>query len=52
MPGQTDDIVIRVHQLVNRFGAQTVHDHVDLEVRRGEVMGIVGGSGTGTACLR
>jgi len=51
MPGQTDDIVIRVHQLVNRFGAQTVHDHVDLEVRRGEVLGIVGGSGTGKSVL-
>src|SRR3954451_2364486 len=51
MPGQTDDIVIRVHQLVNRFGAQTIHDHVDLEVRRGEVLGIVGGSGTGKSVL-
>jgi phospholipid/cholesterol/gamma-HCH transport system ATP-binding protein len=48
---QTDDIVIRVHQLVTRFGVQTIHDHVDLDVRRGEVMGIVGGSGTGKSVL-
>jgi phospholipid/cholesterol/gamma-HCH transport system ATP-binding protein len=51
MTSQTDNTVIRVHQLVNRFGAQTIHDHVDLEVRRGEVMGIVGGSGTGKSVL-
>jgi len=43
--------VIRVHGLVNRFGAQTVHDGVDLEVERGEVMGIVGGSGSGKSVL-
>ncbi len=45
------DPVIRVHDLVNRFGAQTIHDGVDLEVERGEVMGIVGGSGTGKSVL-
>jgi phospholipid/cholesterol/gamma-HCH transport system ATP-binding protein len=47
----TDDIVIRVRGLVNRFGAQTVHDGLDLDVRRGEVLGIVGGSGTGKSVL-
>ena len=45
------DVVIRVHGLINRFGAQVVHDGVDLEIRRGEVMGIVGGSGTGKSVL-
>ena len=45
------DGVIRVRGLVNRFGAQVVHDGVDLEIRRGEVMGIVGGSGTGKSVL-
>lgn len=37
--------------LVTRFGRQVVHDGVDLEVRRSEVMGIVGGSGTGKSVL-
>jgi phospholipid/cholesterol/gamma-HCH transport system ATP-binding protein len=43
--------VIRVQGLVNRFGRQTVHDGLDLEVRRGEVLGVVGGSGTGKSVL-
>jgi phospholipid/cholesterol/gamma-HCH transport system ATP-binding protein len=43
--------IIRVHGLVNRFGAETVHDGLDLEVRRGEVLGIVGGSGSGKSVL-
>jgi phospholipid/cholesterol/gamma-HCH transport system ATP-binding protein len=49
--GEADDIVVRVRGLVTRFGAQTVHDGVDLEVRRGEVMGVVGGSGSGKSVL-
>ena len=48
---ETDDIVIRVHDLTNRFGEQVVHDHLDLEVRRGEILGVVGGSGTGKSVL-
>ncbi len=46
-----DDIVIRVRGLVTRFGTQTVHDQLDIDVRRGEVMGVVGGSGTGKSVL-
>ncbi len=45
------DVVIQIRDLVNRFGQQTVHDHVDLDVIRGEVMGVVGGSGTGKSVL-
>ncbi len=51
MAAAQDDIVIRVEGLVSRFGRQTVHDGLDLEVRRGEVMGVVGGSGTGKSVL-
>jgi len=46
-----DDAVIRLRGVVNRFGPQTVHDGVDLDVRRGEVLGVVGGSGTGKSVL-
>ncbi|MFT4197625.1 MAG: ATP-binding cassette domain-containing protein [Pseudoxanthomonas sp.] len=45
------DTVIRVHGLVNRFGDQVVHEDLDLEVRRGEILGVVGGSGTGKSVL-
>src|SRR5919107_766021 len=43
--------VIRVRGLVTRFGTQTIHDGLDLNVRRGEGLGIVGGSGTGKSVL-
>jgi len=42
---------IEVRGLVNRFGAQVVHDGLDMTVRRGEVFGIVGGSGSGKSVL-
>lgn len=51
MVGDQNDIVIRVRGLVTRFGSQTVHDGLDLDVRRGEVLGVVGGSGTGKSVL-
>jgi phospholipid/cholesterol/gamma-HCH transport system ATP-binding protein len=43
--------VIRVRGLVNRFGAQVVHDGLDMEVQSNEIFGIVGGSGTGKSVL-
>lgn len=43
--------IVQVRGLVNRFGAQTVHDQLDLDVYRGEVLGVVGGSGTGKSVL-
>ena len=46
-----EGVVISLRGIVNRFGAQVVHDGVDLDVMRGEVMGIVGGSGTGKSVL-
>ena len=46
-----DDIAIRVRGLDNRFGDQVVHEGLDLDVRRGEVLGVVGGSGSGKSVL-
>ena len=43
--------VIRVRGLVNRFGPQVVHEGLDLDVRQGEILGVVGGSGTGKSVL-
>ncbi len=45
------DTIIEVRRLVNAFGPQVVHDGLDLNVYRGEVLGVVGGSGTGKSVL-
>lgn len=45
------EVVLRIENLVTRFGFTTIHDHLDLEVRRGEVIGVVGGSGTGKSVM-
>ena len=50
-PDADDDAVIRVRGLRTQFGSQVVHDNLDLDVRRGEVLGVVGGSGTGKSVL-
>ncbi|NNC51768.1 MAG: ATP-binding cassette domain-containing protein [Erythrobacter sp.] len=42
---------IVVEGLVNRFGPITVHEGLDLKVRRGEILGVVGGSGSGKSVL-
>ena len=43
--------VIDVQGLRTRFGGQVIHDGLDFRVERGEVMGLVGGSGTGKSVL-
>ncbi len=45
------DPVVQVQGLVNRFGAQVVHDGLDMQVEADEVFGIVGGSGSGKSVL-
>jgi phospholipid/cholesterol/gamma-HCH transport system ATP-binding protein len=42
---------IVVEGLTNAFGDFVVHDSLDLKVRRGEILGVVGGSGTGKSVL-
>lgn len=45
------EAIIDVRGLRNQFGTQVVHDQLDLQVRRGEILGVVGGSGTGKSVL-
>jgi phospholipid/cholesterol/gamma-HCH transport system ATP-binding protein len=45
------EAVIEIRGLVNRFGPNVIHDGLDLDIYRGEVLGIVGGSGTGKSVL-
>ena len=51
MAGNEREVVIKVRGLVNVMGGKLIHDHVDLDVYRGEVLGIVGGSGSGKSVL-
>ena len=47
----SEDIAIRVRGLTTRFGRQVVHENLDLDVRRGEILGVVGPSGSGKSVL-
>src|SRR5262245_15510174 len=42
-----DDLAIDVRGMTKRFGSRTVVDHIDLQVRRGEVFGFLGPNGRG-----
>jgi phospholipid/cholesterol/gamma-HCH transport system ATP-binding protein len=46
-----DTLAIRVRDLVVSFGDHVVLDHLALDVRRGEILGFVGGSGSGKSVL-
>ena len=46
-----DDPVINLQQICTRFGSHTVHEGLDLAVRRGEILCIAGGSGSGKSVL-
>lgn len=48
---QSSDIAISIRGLKNSFGDQVVHEGLDLDVRKGEILGVVGGSGTGKSVL-
>jgi phospholipid/cholesterol/gamma-HCH transport system ATP-binding protein len=47
----SEDVAIRVRGLESRFGPQVVHQNLDLDVRRGEILGVVGPSGSGKSVL-
>ena len=51
MPQSASQFAIRVHDLVVGFGRQIVIDHLSLDVRRGEILGLVGASGGGKTVL-
>lgn len=50
-PGQSSEPAIVIEGLKNAFGSHVVHENLDLVVRRGEILGVVGGSGTGKSVL-
>lgn len=48
---QQRDKLIEVKNLVNRFGDNVVHEALSLDLYRGEILGIIGGSGSGKSVL-
>ncbi len=46
-----DGVAVRIQGLRTRFGEVLIHDGLDLEVRRGEILGVVGASGAGKSVL-
>jgi phospholipid/cholesterol/gamma-HCH transport system ATP-binding protein len=51
MAGAPPETIIRVRDLVVGFGDHVVLDHLSLDVRRGEILGVVGASGGGKSVL-
>jgi phospholipid/cholesterol/gamma-HCH transport system ATP-binding protein len=51
MPQADTEFAIRVRDLVVGFGRHVVIDHLSLDVRRGEILGLVGASGGGKTVL-
>jgi phospholipid/cholesterol/gamma-HCH transport system ATP-binding protein len=43
--------VIEVRDLTKRYGRTVIHEHLNLEVRRGEIVALLGGSGSGKTTL-
>lgn len=50
-PETLPDNLIEVRGLLSQFGDRVIHQDLDLDVQRGEVLGVVGGSGTGKTVL-
>jgi phospholipid/cholesterol/gamma-HCH transport system ATP-binding protein len=45
------ETILSARGIVNRFGKQVVHDKLNLDIARGEIIGIAGGSGSGKSVL-
>ena len=45
------EVVLKLRDVRTQFGDNVIHNHLDLDVFRGEVVGLVGGSGTGKSVL-
>lgn len=51
MGGNVMEKVIDAKKITNRFGPKVVHDALDLYLEKGEVLGLIGGSGSGKSVL-
>lgn len=46
-----EQIMVCLRGITNRFGRQVVHEKLDLDIRKGEILGLIGGSGSGKSVL-
>ena len=51
LPRAPSEAVIEVRGLCNRFGSQSVHENLNLDLYKGEILAVVGGSGSGKSVL-
>ncbi len=51
MSAASAEVIVQVRGLCNRFGQQSVHENLDLDIHHGEILAVVGGSGTGKSVL-
>ena len=50
-PAPCSEVLVSLRGITNRFGSQVVHENLDLDIRKGEILGLIGGSGTGKSVL-
>ena len=50
-PPENPEIMISLKGITNHFDNQVVHENLDLDIRQGEIIGLIGGSGTGKSVL-
>ncbi|MFA7387734.1 MAG: ATP-binding cassette domain-containing protein [Thiohalobacteraceae bacterium] len=48
---QLSETVLELRGVSTRFGAVSIHEQLDLDVRRGEILALIGGSGSGKTTL-
>lgn len=51
METEQDNTIIKLQNIINQFGTQRIHDGLNLDIQRGEILGLVGGSGSGKSVL-
>lgn len=48
---RNSEVIVSLRGITNRFGKQVVHENLDLDIRKGEIIGLIGGSGSGKSVL-